>query len=91
MKKYLLILLFILFSTSAMADKGKVKAVIKEQGLGQTVEYAFGYLFKQFKVSQLFAMMETNRVHSVRYGKGLKVTIKDFKNSSRLYAEPKVD
>ena len=72
-----------------MADKGKVKAVIKEQGLGQTVEYAFGYLFKQFKVSQLFAMMETNRVHSVRYGKGLKVTIKDFKNSSRLYAEPK--
>lgn len=83
--------LFILVSFSlltACSNKNFLSNKVKEQGIASAVDEAFSTVSKTLNLSYWLANMESNRVHSVRHGKGVNIQISNLGDKVKIYLEP---
>ena len=83
--------LFALVSLSlltACSNKNILLDKAKEQGIASVVDEAFSTVSKTLNLSYWLANMESNRVHSVRHGKGVNIQISNLSDKVKIYLEP---
>lgn len=66
----------------------KLLDVAKEEGVSSTTGWGIESVLKYLDVDFLLSQVEENRVHSVKYGKGVKVEIDNWKSNVVFSLEP---
>lgn len=82
------VLLLLLVNCSVYAATGSVKKIIKEQVVSQPLEYSFKKVFSFINFDYFMTLKQTNRVHSAKRGKGIKVNITNYQPSIKFSVIP---
>lgn len=89
MLKKLTLVIVALFTLVSCSKTSGLVQIAKEQGISQAAGAALTQITNFLNPSYLLALVESNRVHSVKHGKGLKLNIVNMNNNIKLYAEPR--
>jgi len=88
MFKKISIIIVALFALVACSKTSGLATIAKEQGFSQAAGLAYSQLTNLFNPVYLLNLVDSNRVHSVRYGKGVNIKIANVNNNVKLYAQP---
>jgi hypothetical protein len=85
--KALVYTLFIFLLVSC-SKSGKLFDVAKEEGVSSATGWGVDGVLKYVDLDYALSLVEENRVHSVKAGKGISIVISDLKSNVALYATP---
>lgn len=86
-KKFSLVVIA-LFTLISCSKSASIIHIAKEQGLSQAAGMVLSQLTNYVNPSYLSSLVESNRVHSVNNGKGIKVNIVNMNTNIKIYAQP---
>ncbi|WP_334065145.1 hypothetical protein [Alteromonas genovensis] len=85
--KALTCILCIFFLVSC-SKSGKLIDAVKEEGVSSATGWSVDGVLKYADLDYALSMVDENRVHSVKAGKGINIVINDWKNNVALFATP---
>lgn len=83
-----MLITFSLMFLAACSGRSNIKDLAKEYGVSHVISEFFEEASKILDVSYLLSQIESNRVHSVKHGKGATIKIDNLNSNVKVYIQP---